>query len=91
MGIASSLFFSSNDTEKQTLHRRIIPNDEQMQEQQERWNELRDHLIADLRQETGCPIRSWLQGSYKYHTQIRPPKFGNLPRGRRSVASASQG
>ncbi len=27
MSIAAQLFFSSNDTEKQTLHRRIIPSD----------------------------------------------------------------
>jgi Adenylyl/Guanylyl and SMODS C-terminal sensor domain len=33
--------------------------------------------VADLRAETGCPIRSWLQGSYKYHTQIRPPRKGD--------------
>jgi hypothetical protein len=77
MGIASSLFFSSNDTEKQTLHRRITPSAEQMQEQQDRWNELADHVMADLRAETGCPIRSWLQASYKYHTQIRPPRKGD--------------
>jgi hypothetical protein len=77
MGIAASLFFSSNDTEKQTLHRRITPSAEQMQEQQDRWNELAEHIMADLRAETGCPIRSWLQGSYKYHTQIRPPRKGD--------------
>jgi hypothetical protein len=77
MGIAASLFFSSNDTEKQTLHRRITPSAEQMQEQQDRWNELSDHVMADLRAETGCSIRSWLQGSYKYHTQIRPPRKGD--------------
>jgi hypothetical protein len=73
MGIASSLFFSSNDTDKQTLHRRITPSDEQVAEQQDRWNELREHLVADLRTETGCAIRTWLQGSYKFGTQIRPP------------------
>jgi hypothetical protein len=77
MGIASSLFFSSNDTEKQTLHRRITPSTEQMKEQQDRWNELAEHIMADLRADTGCPIRSWLQGSYKYATQIRPPRTGD--------------
>jgi Adenylyl/Guanylyl and SMODS C-terminal sensor domain len=76
MGIASSLFFSSNYTEKQTLHRRITPSAEQMQEQQDRWNELASNIIADLRDQTGCPVRSWLQGSYKYATQIRPPRKG---------------
>jgi hypothetical protein len=77
MGIASSLFYSSNDTVKQTLHRRIIPSSEQMKEQQDRWNELADHLMNGLRAETGCPIRTWLQGSYKYATQIRPPRKGD--------------
>jgi hypothetical protein len=73
MGIAASLFFSSNDTAKQTLHRRITPTDAQFEEQQGRWNELADHLIADLRVTSGCAISSWLQGSYKFGTQIRPP------------------
>jgi hypothetical protein len=77
MGIASSLFFSANDSEKQTLHRRITPSDEQMAEQRDRWNELAEHLIADLKSDTGCTIRTWLQGSYKYATQIRPPRKGD--------------
>jgi hypothetical protein len=77
MGIVSSLFFSSNDTDRQTLYRRITPSTEQMQEQQGRWNELAERIMADLRADTGCPIRSWLQGSYKYHTQIRPPRRGD--------------
>ena len=77
MGIASSLFFSSNDTEKQTLHRRITPSDEQMKDQQDRWNELAEYIMADLKADTGSPIRSWLQGSYKYATQIRPPRKGD--------------
>jgi len=77
MGIASSLFFSSNDTEKQTLHRRITPSSDQMREQQDRWNELAEHIMADLKADTGYPIRSWLQGSYKYATQIRPPRKGD--------------
>jgi hypothetical protein len=73
MGIASSLFFSSNDTEKQTLHRRITPSDEQIEEQQDRWNKLAEHLVADIKAETGCAVQTWLQGSYKFGTQIRPP------------------
>ena len=76
MGIASTLFFSSNDTEKQTLHRRITPSDEQMNDQQTRWNELREHLITELRNASGKSIRTCLQGSYKYATQIRPPSKG---------------
>ena len=73
MGIASSLFFSSNDTEKQTLHRRITPSAGQIEEQQARWNELAERLVADIKTETGCAVQTWLQGSYKFGTQIRPP------------------
>jgi hypothetical protein len=73
MGIASSLFYSSNDTEKQTLHRRITPSDEQIEEQQERWNNLAEHLVTEIKAATGCSVRTWLQGSYKFGTQIRPP------------------
>jgi hypothetical protein len=73
MGIASSLFFSSNDTEKQTLHRRVTPSDDQIEEQQDRWNKLAEHLVSDIKTETGCAVRTWLQGSYKFGTQIRPP------------------
>ncbi len=75
MGITPSLFYSSNDTEKQTLHRRITPNEEQFKQQQTRWNELADHLTSDLRKQSGCQIRTWLQGSYKYGTQVRPPRM----------------
>ncbi len=72
MGSAASLFYSANDLEKQTLYRRITPSDEQFEEQQDRWNALADHLIADLKTRSEYPIRTWLQGSYKTATQIRP-------------------
>jgi len=52
MGIAASLFFSSN-TEKQTLHRRIIPSDEQMEFQRNCWNDLADYLKTALREASG--------------------------------------
>jgi hypothetical protein len=76
MGSASSLFYSSNDTEKQTLHRRITPSSDQFEEQQERWNALADHLTTDLRERSGYSIRTWLQGSYKFGTQTRPVRLG---------------
>ena len=76
MGSAAALFYSSNDTQKQTLHRRIVPSDEQFEEQQDRWNALADYLIADLKERSGYPIRTWLQGSYKFGTQIRPVHLG---------------
>ena len=79
MGIASTLFNNSNssDVEKQTLHRRITPSEDQFEAQQERWNNLADHLIPDLRERSGCAIRTWLQGSYKFATQVRPARTGD--------------
>jgi hypothetical protein len=76
VGIASSLFFST-DPEKQTLHRRITPTEEQYSEQQERWNALAEFLISELGEKTTRPVRTWLQGSYKFRTQIRPPRKGD--------------
>lgn len=76
MGLASSLFYSSNDSEKQTLHRRITPSSDQYEEQKERWNALADHLIKDLQERSGYSIRTWLQGSYKFGTQTRPVRQG---------------
>jgi hypothetical protein len=72
MGSAASLFYSANDIEKQTLLRRITPSDEQFEEQQDRWNALADHLTADLKERSGYTVSTWLQGSYKFGTQIRP-------------------
>lgn len=71
MGIASGLFYST-DTDKSTLYRRIIPTDEQFNTQQERWKDLMEFLKSDLSEVTGLAISSWLQGSYKFATQIRP-------------------
>lgn len=76
MGITSTLFHDSNDSDRQTLHRRITPTEDQFQEQQERWNLLADYLIEDLRNRSNCQIRTWLQGSYKFGTQVRPPAKG---------------
>lgn len=70
MSIASKLFYTK-DTEN-TLHYRIIPSEKQQEDQQERWNDLSDYLKEDLFEKTDYPIKSWLQGSYKFATQIRP-------------------
>jgi len=77
MGIASSLFHAANDSEKQTLHRRITPTQEQFEEQQERWNALADYLTSELGEASGCAMRTWLQGSYKCATQVRPCRLGD--------------
>ncbi len=77
MGITASLFYSSNDPDKQTLHRRITPSEEQFDDQQERWNGLANHLTSDLQNRSGYSMLTWLQGSYKFGTQIRPARKGD--------------
>lgn len=76
MGIAASLFFSNTDSEN-CLAYRIKPAIEQRDAQKERWNDLRDILCEKLNDETGYNMSSWLQGSYKFGTQIRPARPGD--------------
>lgn len=75
MGICASLFFSGN-ADKETLHKRISPSDEQVENQREYWNDLAEYLKTDLKARSGYPITSWIQGSYKFATQIRPARKG---------------
>lgn len=69
MGKASSLFNGNSD---QTLIKRITPTQEQREFLQTQWNALADHLKAELYADYGFPISTWLQGSYKFATLIRP-------------------
>jgi Adenylyl/Guanylyl and SMODS C-terminal sensor domain len=69
MGQASSLFNGSRD---QSLIKRVRPTQEQREFLQEHWNQLADHLKSQLRAKHGYPISTWLQGSYKYATLIKP-------------------
>lgn len=69
MSCAARLFNSKWD---QTLYSRITPSKEQFAIQQARWNDLRDFLKSRLKEDTEYPTSSWLQGSYKFDTQIRP-------------------
>ena len=71
MAAAAALFYNAADVEKQTLHRRIVPTEVQFEEQTERWNNLADHLTTELQRRSGYPISTWLQGSYKFGTQVR--------------------
>lgn len=72
MAQASTYFFDAKNPNKQTLHKRITPTDSQFEDQQSRWNALSDFLVNDLRKQSGYPILTWLQGSYKFGTQVRP-------------------
>jgi hypothetical protein len=72
MGVSSRLFYDAGDAEKQTLYRRCTLSEDQLDEQMERWNDLAEFLIDDLSRQTGHETDKWLQGSYKFRTQIRP-------------------
>jgi hypothetical protein len=73
MGNAASFFFNTT-TPTECLDWRIRPSDEQFDAQQERWNSLKDYLLSTLQTRSGYSVSSWLQGSYKFGTQIRPPR-----------------
>ena len=71
MSQSTKLFYQAG-SESETLHRRITPTAEQYVEQKDRWNDLAGFLTERLSTETGLGLRTWLQGSYKFRTQIRP-------------------
>lgn len=72
MGHAARLF---NGTAEQTLYSRVTPTEEQRLFLQEQWNALAAHLKESI-QFKGYPISTWLQGSYKYGTLIKPVHAG---------------
>lgn len=72
MGKAARLF---NGAAEQTLYGRVTPTAEQRAFLQEQWNAIADHLKAELAG-WGYPISTWLQGSYKYGTLIKPVHKG---------------
>jgi hypothetical protein len=73
MGKANRLF---NGEAEQTLHRRITPSEEQIEHLRVQWNMLAEFLVADLQRVSEFPLKTWLQGSYKYATLIKPVHKG---------------
>ncbi len=73
MGHASRLF---NGAATQTLYGRVTPSSEQVLFLQTQWNDLASHLTRELSQRHGYPVSTWLQGSYKYATLIKPVHIG---------------
>lgn len=71
MGVCAALFHSTRESNK-TLHNRITPNGNQRAYFQECWQKLADHLVSYLHDVTELPISTWIQGSYKMGTQVRP-------------------
>src|SRR5258706_13168291 len=76
MGISAGQFYSTT-TPEACLDWRIRPSDEQYDAQQERWNDLAEYLRENLATRSSYPMYSWLQGSYKFGTQVRPAKMGD--------------
>jgi len=72
MGYAARLF---NGNAEQTLYRRVTPTEVQREFLRKQWNDLADHLKEKLAG-WGYPVSTWLQGSYKYGTLIRPVHAG---------------
>lgn len=72
MGEASKLFNGNTD---QTLIGRVTPTTEQREFLRQQWNDLADHLKKALAKH-GYTISTWLQGSYKYATLIKPVHLG---------------
>lgn len=73
MGKAVRLF---NGGAEQTLYARLTPTQDQLDFLRAQWNSLADHLIAELARKYEYPISTWLQGSYKYGTLIKPVHRG---------------
>jgi hypothetical protein len=69
MGKAKNLFFSDRED---ALHNRVTPTQEQRDFLQVQWNALAAHLKQNLFTKYGYRVSTWLQGSYKYGTLIRP-------------------
>lgn len=75
MSQSAQLFYQAG-SEPETLHRRITPTPDQFTTQQDRWNDLAEFLVERLTEDSAYSIRTWLQGSYKFRTQIRPWTVG---------------
>lgn len=75
MGISSDLFYTPN-IEDDTLYRRVVPSQEQIDYLQENWRSLAEYLKICTSQHYGIPCNTWIQGSYKFGTLIRPVSMG---------------
>ncbi|WP_374728821.1 cyclic GMP-AMP synthase DncV-like nucleotidyltransferase [Xanthomonas arboricola] len=72
MASAVALFHSTN-SEAETINCQIRPGDSQREYLLEHKNELAKWLTSDLG-DLGMQVSTFIQGSYKFHTLIRPLK-----------------
>jgi hypothetical protein len=71
MGAAAKYFFSTS-VDADTLNKRVRPSDAQRDFLKSNKDALKLHLESDLRRRCGYSVSTWLQGSYKLHTLVRP-------------------
>lgn len=71
MAQATRLFYSTS-SDAITLHSRITPTQEQRTFLQENWHALAAFLTTNLQEKSGYTIKTWIQGSYKFGTLIKP-------------------
>jgi Adenylyl/Guanylyl and SMODS C-terminal sensor domain len=71
MGAAASLL-SSPTQGADSVFQRITPSSEQVDYLQDKWHELRDFISPPLGTLFALPTSTWIQGSYKYQTLLRP-------------------
>jgi len=71
MGQAGNLFHSSS-LESASLHSRITPTQEQRSFLQVNWRAMADAVAPRLNELSGMPVKTWIQGSYKFGTLIKP-------------------
>ncbi len=58
------------------MHAHVTPSEDQRKYLQKHWNSLAEHLTPALRGRSGYEISSWIQGSYKFGTLIKPVHKG---------------
>lgn len=75
MGGCSSIFYS-NDSNKVTVNKRISLNAKQKENARLEKDKLLIFIKPYLSKRLGCSVLSWIQGSYKNHTLIRPVHKG---------------
>ncbi|WDM65571.1 CBASS cGAMP synthase [Stenotrophomonas forensis] len=73
MGVAARLFVSNDDAE--SLNRRVRPTDGQLEFLRDNKDALEQWLLNDLA-DSGYGVSTFLQGSYRFHTLIKPVMSG---------------
>ena len=76
MPIAANLFYSDN-SDTTTLYRRIRRSSDQEAMAQSKWKSVADYLTNRFAKLYGATTRTWLQGSYKFGTLLRPLHKGD--------------